>query len=303
VGDVVKRWRGGELNLRFGQPVLVGFPCDEGVKRNHGRVGAALGPNAIRAQLYRMTTWDRLAEAELAEFPPIDLGNVRCTGTLEESQENLSIVVKELLAAGAVPIVLGGGHETAYGHFLGYVKAEIELAVINLDAHLDVRPFEHGGHSGSPFRQMFHHRSRPLKDGRYVVIGAQRQSVALAHYEFLQQRGGRIYWYDMQDAPKTVLRAVMDEIRQVSLNSVPVLLSVDADAFRQADVPGVSAPNAAGFSGILWPEIAFIAGMDRRVRSLELVEVNPNFDRDDQTARWAALGIRQFLVGLTRRGT
>src|ERR687884_322191 len=49
--------------------------------------------------------------------------------------------------------VLVGGHETAYGHYLGYVRAGRPVGIINLDAHLDLRPVEGGrGNSGTPFR-------------------------------------------------------------------------------------------------------------------------------------------------------
>ena len=56
-----------------------------------------------------------------------------------------------------------------------------------------------------------------------------------------------------------------------------------------------------GLDGALWLEIAALAGANPGVRSLDLVEMNPTYDRDGQTARWAAVGIRQFLMGLLNR--
>ncbi len=106
-------------SLRPGRPVLIGFPVDEGVRRNGGRVGAALAPDAIRAQLYRLTPTDASARLDIRRLDPVDLGNLRVGTSLEESQEALAVVVGAILSARAIPIVMGGGHETAFGHYLG----------------------------------------------------------------------------------------------------------------------------------------------------------------------------------------
>ncbi len=301
LGEVVRRWGGGPCMLLPGQAVLVGFPCDEGVRRNHGRPGAALAPDAIRNYLYRLTPWDPLAEVDLAALAVADLGNL-CTGIdLAAAQERLGEVVAEVLRAGAVPIVLGGGHETAFGHYLGYVGAGLECAIVNVDAHLDVRPYPHGPHSGSPFRQAVEHPTGPLKPGRYVVIGAQRQNVARAHWQFVRDHQGRVHWLDALGPDRRVIEVVDEELRRLGAECGAVLLTIDADAFRQADVPGTSAPSPFGLEGATFPAIALRAGSDPRVRSLEVVEINPSVDRDGQSARWAAVGVRQFLVGLARR--
>src|SRR5436309_2113082 len=113
---VVEFWRGGNPTaLKPGRAVIVGFPQDEGVRRNQGRPGAAQAPAEIRRWLYRLTPWDGQGNADLSVLPPLDAGDVRIAGALEDSQAALAEVVGGILLAGAVPIVLGGGHETAYG--------------------------------------------------------------------------------------------------------------------------------------------------------------------------------------------
>lgn len=303
LGDVVLRWAGGAPELRRDQPVLIGFPCDEGVRRNGGRPGAALAPAVIREALYRLTAWDGATGVDLAGSGALDLGNVRVEGGLEVAQGRLGDVVACVLRSGAVPVILGGGHETAFGHYLGYVGVGLDPAVVNLDGHLDVRPYPAGGHSGSPFRQAMEHRERPLKPGRYAVIGARCESVAKAHAEYVASHRGRIYWLPRIVTTDRAIQITAAELGRGWMEAGSVLLTVDADAFRQADVPGVSAPCPVGLNGDVWPEVALRAGSLPGVRSLELVEVNPAFDRDGQTARWAAVGVRQFLVGLMKRGS
>src|SRR5437660_1147633 len=105
LSDVVEVWQGDPAALRRGRAVLIGFPQDVGVRRNHGRPGAAEAPHEIRRHLYRLTTWDGESGVDLAACPPLDLGDVRAGDNLEASQQALGMVVAAVLAAGAVPIV------------------------------------------------------------------------------------------------------------------------------------------------------------------------------------------------------
>jgi formiminoglutamase len=68
-----------------------------------------------------------------------------------------------------------------------------------------------------------------------------------------------------------------------------------------ADVPGVSAANPLGLSGREIASCARLAGTLPGVASFDLVEINPSYDRDSQSARWAALAVWNFLMGLAAR--
>jgi formiminoglutamase len=302
LGECVEFWREGTPQLRPRRPILLGFPQDEGVRRNQGRPGAAAAPAAIRHWLYRLTPWDAAKGANLAALDLLDLGDVRIVGDLEESQQALAEVVAAIVTSGAVPIVLGGGHETAYGHYLGYVRAGREVAIINLDAHLDVRPLVVGqGHSGSPFRQALEHPTQPLRADRYVCLGAQPFAVSREHQAYIRDKGGVIRWAShstMHHVPNAIFR---HECKRLSAGGCPVYVTLDSDVVQQADVPGVSAPNPLGLPGRRVAACAAAAGEHPAVSSFDLVEINPSFDRDGQSARWAALVVWHFLAGLTRR--
>src|SRR4051794_6386607 len=82
-------WSGGPAQLRSGQPVLLGFPCDEGVRRNHGRPGAAQAPSHIRQFLYRLTPWDGPGGTDFSSLHLLDCGNLKLLGNLEEMQKLL----------------------------------------------------------------------------------------------------------------------------------------------------------------------------------------------------------------------
>jgi formiminoglutamase len=298
LAEIIESWNGRGAALGPGRAVLVGFPQDEGIRRNHGRRGAARAPHEIRRFLGKLTTSNAVQGIDLAKpRPPLDLGDVRITGSLEQTQESLGLVVGEILKTGAVPIVLGGGHETAYGHYLGYVHAPIDVAILNVDAHLDVRPYpEAQGHSGSPFRQAMEHRSKPLPASRYACLGAQPFAVSQHHVRYVTERGGRVHW-----AGSALELVLSEEKQRAQAAGTRLFVTVDADAFSAADVPGVSAPNPNGYQGREIEAFAQAAGQAVEVSSFELVEINPAFDIDGRAARWAAIAIWHFLVGLASR--
>jgi formiminoglutamase len=294
VGDIIETWQGDPAALRAGRSVLVGFPQDEGVRRNHGRPGAAEAPTEIRRWLYRLCAADPESGFSLVANPPLDLGDVPITGSLEDTQDALAQIVAAILKSGATPVVLGGGHETAFGHYLGYVRARKSVGIINIDAHLDVRPPQAGlGHSGSPFRQAIEHPSSPLPGDRYVCLGAQPQSVSVAHARFAQNHGCVIRWCG--DVSGRLVDAFAKE--RDRLSGCSLYLTLDADAVRAADVPGVSAPNSLGLAGNEVAQLARYAGACPVVASIDLVEINPRHDRDGRSARWAAVVIWNFLIG------
>src|SRR5262249_27458975 len=190
LGEITESWHGSTAALTPGRAVLLGFPQDEGVRRNHGRPGAAKAPHEIRTHLFRLTPYDAERGINLTARPPLDAGDLRLVGSLEETQDSLAVVIAGLLEHGTVPVVLGGGHETAYGVYLGYVEAQKDVGIINIDAHLDVRPYVPGhGHSGSPFRQALELPTRPLPGPRYVCLGAQPQAASREHVKYAQERG------------------------------------------------------------------------------------------------------------------
>jgi formiminoglutamase len=273
------------------EAVILGFPSEEGVRRNGGRVGAAEGPAAIRNILYRLAPDARFQGFEDLVSRTRDLGDLEVSGDVEQDQQNLGDALAPYIERGAFTIVLGGGHETSYGHFLGYVRAHRQVEILNWDAHADVREVIQGqAHSGSPFRQAIEDPSHGCR--RYSVAGLQAHSVAQAHLRFVA-RQGRAVWAD------ELSRETVDGLYQ-SLKA-PALVSLDLDAVHQAEAPGVSAPNPSGLRSDTWLYAAYGAGRAPTVTSADVVELNPRVDSDGQTARLAALTVWWILRGRAER--
>ena len=81
----------------------------------------------------------------------------------------------------------------------------------------------------------------------------------------------------------------------------PAFVSFDIDGCAEAYAPAASAPSADGFTPRQAVEAAFLAGKNEQVRLFEVVELNPLYDRDNQTARLAATIITAFLTGVAAR--
>jgi formiminoglutamase len=273
------------------EAVIIGFPSDEGVRINRGRVGAALGPAAIRSALYRLAPDARSGQLEQLVGRTRDLGDIEISGDVATDQKHLGEALAPYLGRGCFVIVLGGGHETSYGHFLGYVEAGRQVEILNWDAHTDVRELVGGKpHSGSPFRQAIEHRSGACR--RYSVAGLQPYVVAREHLTFVE-RHGRAVWRD-DITPERIAQLYRSMER-------PALASFDLDAVSDAEAPGVSAPNAGGLTADLWFEAAYQAGRSPAISSADVVELNPATDREGQTARLAAVTVWWLLRGRSER--
>src|SRR5262249_38855181 len=129
--------------------------------------------------------------------------------------------------------------------------------------------------------------------------GAQPANTSRAHAEYVRQRGGEIVWAD--DVRSRLAEQFRLSRERVTASGCPLHVSLDADVVRAADVPGVSAPAPLGLCGAEVAAWARLTGADARVSSFELVEINPNFDVDGRSARWAAAVVWQFLAGLACR--
>lgn len=270
--------------------VLAGFPCDSGVVRNGGRPGAAAGPAALRRTLHRLTP-----DAEHAgSFIDLlrrtdDLGDLALTGDLAGDQQRLGDALAPHLERGAFVIVLGGGHETSFGHFLAHAGAARATRILSWDAHTDVRPLIDGQpHSGSPFRQAIGHESRACRG--YTIAGALPHAVAPAHRDWIVERGGDIVWRH---------ELTTGRIAALYRDTGPMMVSFDLDAVE--GMAGVSAPAVGGMSPDDWLLAAFEAGRSPDVASADVVELNPAVDRDGRTVALAAATVWWILKGIAAR--
>jgi len=265
--------------------VVLGYPDDRGVDRNGGRIGASEGPDEIRKHLYKMTP----PPERLLDFRIWDFGNLASWSMdLLEAHEVARRFVGDLRRTGARLLSFGGGHDWAYPDFAGAPGH-----VINLDAHLDMRPnpdeSSRAGHSGTPFRRILSEKNPP----HVSALGLQRSCNAASHLEWAH--GHRVTTLFFEELPSGLGPQWELVVHRLELHKADAVyaLSIDLDAFPQSDAPGVSAPQAVGLDTALAREL--IRRLKNQTRQMGLYELNPRFDVDGHTARLAARLAWEFL--------
>lgn len=275
------------LKNRPGQiPILfLGFACDEGVIRNQGRKGAVNGPVALRKACSNLPVhFDD-------HFHLLDVGNIACIdGKLEEAQQHLAKAVCMILDSGGLPILLGGGHEIVYGHFLGIREKfpDKKIGIINFDAHFDLRPpGPSGGNSGTGFFQIARQCENEQQEFLYMALGVQRSANTKALFTAAEHLG--VPYLLADDMNLSNITSLENNLQGFLDRADIIYLSIDLDVFATCMAPGVSAPTATGLIyDRVFRHLLEVCFRSQKVISMDIAELNPEFDIDSRTARLGA---------------
>lgn len=267
--------------------VILGFGSDAGVRRNKGRPGAAAAPAALRAALGPL--------AFHLGRDVHDAGDVTVAGdALEAGQARAGLAITGLLDAGQLPVVLGGGHETAFASYLGVagssaVREGLRVGVLNLDAHFDLRD-EAVPSSGTPFLQMARAEAAAGRELKYAVVGISEPNNTRALFWTAEELGVD-YLLDEDCSAEAAHVFVAAFLAQVDA----VYLTIDLDVLPAAVAPGVSAPAAYGVPLPVISAVCRQVARSGKLLHLDVAELNPEFDVDSRTAKVAARLINTLL--------
>ena len=269
--------------------VLLGFQSDEGVTRNLGRAGASQGPSAFRKAFGKLPIHK--------PFELFDAGNVACLDhDLENAQQVLGNKVAQCLSLGLNPIVIGGGHETAWGHYQGLNQhfQDQSIALLNFDAHFDLRPLINNqqGSSGTPFFQIHQHLKAQNKPFYYYCAGIQPFSNTMSLFQTAHE-------FDVNYCLAETIHATPNDltfVQQVIKNHEKIYVSVCLDVFSATIAPGVSAPQPLGIGISYVIKALRYLKASNKVVSLDFVELSPPYDINDQTAKLASCLLMEYLA-------
>lgn len=268
-----------------------GFVCDEGVRRNQGRVGAANGPKKIRERLSKL--------AFHLQKSVVDLGDVVCVGSeMELAQQELSRRTALLISKGIFSFVLGGGHEVAFGHGEGVIAGAKKLGknkigIINFDAHFDLRPSHEISHSGSPFYQLLKKYPTEIE---YMAIGIQKESNPQQLFDIAQEH--KVGYILNTSCVESQISSILQEVEEFIHKQDAIYISIDLDGFSSNFAPGVSAPSPMGFSPLFVLTILENILATQKVLACDIAELNPKYDIDNCTANLAARLINSICGAL-----
>ncbi|HEY2847365.1 MAG TPA: formimidoylglutamase [Pyrinomonadaceae bacterium] len=280
-------------NYAAAEIVIVGCPQDEGVKRNGGRTGAAEAPRAIREQFYKLTPFNLKRRV-------FDLGDVAMAGSLEETHDNLTEVVKQVLKDNKRVIVIGGGNDISYAD--GRAMAEIfgigAWIAVNVDSHLDVR-LAGQRNSGTPYRQLLDEGH--LRPDYFYEVGYQTHLCSPVYYEYIRTLGVNRISLELLRSRAEPDVELKESIRNAFIghsSSMNTFFGFDMDVVRSADAPGTSAPSPLGLRAGEFIQLVKYAASLANTRIIEFSEMNPKYDIDNRTAKLVAIGMHRFCTGV-----
>lgn len=285
-----------------GDIVLLGFPHDQGVEINGGRVGAHRGPERFRSWLERFgAVHNPEKNADLSMLSITDAGDIPTEIPLTDAHARLAQAVGAILEKGGIPFVVGGGNDQSYPNAsaLLHHHAGHPVGVINIDAHLDVRPLKDGrAHSGSPFRLLL--EDKRFKGENFIEFAAQGSQCSDEHAKYVEGKNGRILWLDDIQKHGQAVERFQASLGDLASDCSSLFVSFDLDSIAGSDAPGVSCPGVLGLNARDAISIAWHSGGHPLVSLFDLSEYNPVIE-DEQTGRLAAALFYYFCLGVASR--
>ena len=281
--------------LRGADAAIVGAPMDD---LTSDRPGTRFGPRAIRAASappgpHLEAGVDALGGAlrvvDFGDAPVLPADPVRSHAAIEAT-------VGAVLAAGAVPVVLGGDHSIAEPDVRACAAVHGPVGLVHFDTHTDTGRQVFGVElsHGTPMYRLV--EGGHVDPSRYAQIGLR--GYWPGEDEFAWQREKGITSYFMHDVRDRGIRAVVEDALS-AVGPGPVVLSVDVDVLDPAFAPGTGTPEPGGMTAadLLWACREVAARV--RLVGAEVVEVLPeHVGSRDVTALVAERIVRETLTGL-----
>ncbi|TPQ48945.1 agmatinase [Prosthecomicrobium hirschii] len=272
---------------------VLGIPYDMGTQY---RSGARFGPRAIReaSTLFSFGHGGAYDHEDDATYLPLDQVRIVDAGDADivhtdtvRSHANAELAVRKILAAGALPVVLGGDHAIN----IPCIRAFSEhgpIHILQIDAHLDFVDVRHGvteGH-GNPMRRA----AEQAHVAGLTQIGIRNvSSTAREGYEDARSRGSTIM------SVRQVRKAGRDAVLATIPEGARVYVTIDIDGFDPSIAPGTGTPSHGGFLYYEVMEILQAVAGRHAVVGIDLVEVAPAYDPSGITGFLAAQVLLNFL--------
>jgi formiminoglutamase len=297
---------------------VLGVAEDFGVRANLGRPGARRAWRAFLPRFLAMQSNRFLDGAEIAIAGTVEVRDLRkATRGLDatiggpraradalerlrqataELDARVTAVVEHLRRAGCVPIVVGGGHNNAYGILAGCARAAGRpLGCVNVDLHADLRPRE-GRHSGNAFSYARH-------DGhlaRYAVLGMSEASATQAICEAIDSDAATLAVTFESMLRGACTSASMAAAGAAHVAGMPCTLELDVDAVAQAPA---SAAAASGFSAAEFRAIAMQVASAVDLHAVHVAEAAPGRGPwpDEMLGKFVAEVVRDMATAVAAR--
>jgi len=276
---------------------IVGAPTDDLVS---DRPGTRFGPRAIRsascpAGMHLEAKIDAFAALRI-----VDYGDAAVLpADAARSHAAIEATVGEVVAAGLIPIVLGGDHSIAEPDIRACARPHGRVGLVHFDTHTDTGTQVFGVQvsHGTPMYRLV--RDGHVDPGRYVQIGLRGYWPGEPEFAWQAEQG--ITSFFMHDVRELGIASVVEQTVAI-VGPGPVFLSVDVDVLDPAFAPGTGTPEPGGMTSadLLWAVRAL--GERLELVGADVVEVIPTaVGSADVTALVADRIVRETLTGIALR--
>ena len=276
---------------------VVGAPTDELVS---DRPGTRFGPRAIRAASCPPGPHLEAKIDAFEELRVVDFGDAAVVPTdPEKTHAQIEHTVGQAVAAGAIPVILGGDHSITEPNVRAVAARHGTVGLVHFDTHTDTGTEVFGvevSHGTPMFRLV---RDGHVAGERYVQIGLRGYWPSEAEFGWQREHG--ITSFFMHDVRDLGIREIVERT-VATVGGGPVFLTVDVDVLDPSVAPGTGTPEPGGMSSVdlLWACRDLAQRLE--VVGMDVVEVIPTaVGSADVTALVADRIVREALTGIALR--
>ena len=270
---------------------LIGVPA---YASSISATSAHLTPAAIRTALSRYSTFSTSTKIDLVGNTFTDLGDVESPDGVD-GHKRVKVAVSGLLAQHKLVVALGGDNSITYSVASGLWADLSKIGLITFDAHHDLRD---GNSNGSPVWQLI---QAGLPGKNIVQIGIADFANS-AEYSARAKENGITVISRAELRTRTIAEVVSHAIEIAGLGGREIYVDLDVDVCDRSVVPACPAAIPGGISADELRQAAFLLAADKRVRAIDITEIDASLDAPDQrTVRLAALLVLEAAAGLASR--
>lgn len=261
------------------EKVIIGIPMD---LTTSFRPGTRLAPYRIREVSEGIEEYSVYQDKSLEDIDFYDAGDIVIPyGNVEESLHRIEEAAASLIKAGKKVFALGGEHLVSLPLINAYKNFYPDLAVIQFDAHADLRP-DYLGESLSHATVM-RRVVEVIGSGNLYQLGIRSGTREEMEYAVLNTN---MYLNQLSSA--------LEEVK-ASIGRRKVYVTLDIDVLDPAFAPGTGTPEAGGFSSReLLEALLALRGLD--IVGFDLVEISPPYEQNDNTSLLGAKILREVLL-------
>ncbi len=285
--------------------VIIGLPEDVGVVANYGKTGTSKAWEAtlkvlLNIQSNEFTKANKVLilghldfSEEILKVSELDFTKKKSINKarkiVSEIDKHVTNIIQQIVSAGKIPIIIGGGHNNAYGNIKGTSLAlKKPINVINFDAHSDFRP-EEGRHSGNGFSYAY--AEGFLKN--YFIFGLHRNYTSDILFKTLKKLKLVKFnmFEDLEVAKEIIFKEELERALE-HINDKPFGIEIDCDAIE--NIPS-SAMTPSGFSVNKARSFVSFFGKHENARYLHICEAAPTKKTETQVGKLITYLITDFI--------